>query len=93
VEFEWDPVKAASNLAKHGIDFEDSIDVFDDPDRIERVDPRERGEPRFQAIGQVGGIILFVSYTVRGVARRIISAGRANRRERANYPVQTGDRS
>jgi uncharacterized DUF497 family protein len=92
VDFEWDPAKAASNLAKHGVDFEDAIEVFDDPQKIERADPRNRGEPRFQAVGAVGGDILFVSYTIRGRAQRIISARRANRRERAAYTVPARDR-
>jgi uncharacterized DUF497 family protein len=92
VDFAWDLAKAASNLAKHGVDFEDAIEVFDDPDRVERVDPRNRGEPRFQAIGLADGVILFVSYTMRGGVCRIISARRANRRERATYPIQAGYR-
>jgi uncharacterized DUF497 family protein len=29
-EFEWDDVKAASNLRKHGVDFADAIRVFGD---------------------------------------------------------------
>jgi uncharacterized DUF497 family protein len=29
--FEWDPAKAANNLQKHGVAFEDAIKVFDDP--------------------------------------------------------------
>jgi uncharacterized DUF497 family protein len=91
VDFEWDPAKAASNLAKHGVDFEDAIQVFADPDRVERGDPRDRGEPRFQAIGIADGIILFVSYTIRDRTHRIISARRANLRERASYPISAGD--
>ena len=31
IEFEWDPAKARSNLAKHGIDFETASYVFGDP--------------------------------------------------------------
>ncbi len=31
MEFEWDPEKAASNLAKHGIDFADAVGTFFDP--------------------------------------------------------------
>jgi hypothetical protein len=88
VDFEWDPAKAASNLAKHGIDFADAVLVFADPNRVERIDSRARGELRFQTIGSAGGVVLFVSHTIRGGALRIISARRANRRERAAYPIQ-----
>jgi uncharacterized protein len=92
VEFDWDPRKAASNVAKHGIDFLEGALVFDDPMRVERPDTRIHGEPRFQTIGIVNGRTLFVVYTVREGMCRIISVRRANRRERATYSVQTGDR-
>lgn len=87
MEFEWDPAKAASNLAKHGVDFSAATKVFDDPNMRLRADPYPRGEMRFQAIGHVNGLVLFVSYTMRGEVRRIISARRANRRERQSYSV------
>lgn len=90
MDFEWDPAKAASNLAKHGIDFAEAAQVLGDPDRRERIDPRSRGEPRFQAIGIASGRILFVSYTLRGAVYRIISVRRASRREREAYPVPPG---
>ena len=89
MDFEWNLAKATSNLAKHGVGFEDAIEVFDDPDRLERVDPRFRGELRFQAIGTSSGRILFVSYTLRGAVCRIISV-RASRREREAYTVPAG---
>jgi uncharacterized DUF497 family protein len=91
VDFEWDPDKAASNLAKHGIDFADAIEAIADPQRLDRPDPGSHGEPRFRAIGKAKGRILFVSYTMRGAVYRIISVRRANRREREAYPVSSGD--
>ena len=87
MEFEWDPAKAATNLAKHGVDFPTATKVFDDPRILVRVDPRPRGEMRLQAIGDVNGLILFVSYTMRGETCRMISARRASRRERQSYSV------
>jgi uncharacterized protein len=35
MDFEWDPAKAAANLAKHGIDFPSASRVFDDPAVVE----------------------------------------------------------
>jgi uncharacterized protein len=87
MEFEWDPAKAASNLAKHGVDFPTATKVFDDPNMRLHADPRPRGETRFQAIGSVNTVILFVSYTMRGDICRIISARRASRRERQSYSI------
>jgi uncharacterized DUF497 family protein len=40
-DFEWDGAKAAANLAKHGISFEQARYVFDDPFAIDFVDDRE----------------------------------------------------
>ena len=50
VEFEWDLARATSNLAKHGIDFDDAAAVFGDPRMISIVDPRSDGETRYHAI-------------------------------------------
>ena len=62
--FEWDERKNQANIAKHGIDFNDAKNVFLDPHRIERIDShQDYGEIRFQAIGRVGGRVLFVAYT------------------------------
>jgi len=94
LEFEWDPVKAASNVEKHAVDFDTAADIFDDPDLLVIIDSRTYGERRYQAIGRSQGMILMVAYTVRGEdVCRIISARRANRRERAAYRLQTGARS
>lgn len=90
VDFEWDPAKAAANFVKHGVDFAEAIGVFDDPSLLRIVDDRIVVETRYQAVGMVNGLILFVVYTLRGEQRRVISARRANRRERAAYTVQAG---
>jgi putative transcriptional regulator len=50
MEFEWDPAKAASNLTKHGIDFDEAIAVFDDPRVLSIADLRSYGETRYVAI-------------------------------------------
>ena len=73
-------------MAKHGIRFDYAARVFDDPYRIEREDSSlEYGEPRYQALGSVAGHVLFVAFTYRGEARRIIAARRATRYERRQY--------
>jgi uncharacterized protein len=89
MEFEWDPAKATSNLAKHGVDFDDATAVFDDPSMLSVVDPRGYGERRHRAVGTVEGRVLLVVYTMRGSQIcRIISARRASRRERTAYTLQ-----
>jgi uncharacterized protein len=90
MEFEWDPAKAASNLAKRGVDFDDAIAVIDDPRMLSDVDPRSYAETRYHAIGTVEGRILFVVHTMRdSEVCRIISARKASRRERTAYRLQT----
>lgn len=86
MKFVWDKNKNIANQAKHGIDFLDAILIFDDPDRIEAMDDRKNyGENRYQTIGMVNNIILYVVYTYRNKVRRIISARRASKDERKTY--------
>lgn len=86
MEFEWDPAKDAANLEKHGFGFADAVAVFADPDRLEEDSTRpEFGEVRGQAIGWSEFGIVTVVFTDRGGYRRIISARKAHRDERARY--------
>ncbi len=83
--FEWDAAKNTANLAKHGIDFQDAVPIFDGP-VLEKIDRRrDYGEERIAAVGVAMGLALYVVYTVRGDKRRIIPARRANRHERQAY--------
>lgn len=85
MEIEWDNNKAASNLIKYKIDFEDAKNIFLDPNRLEREDKRDYDETRIQVIGIVNQVVLFVVYTQRNGRYRIISARRANRNEQRQY--------
>ncbi len=88
MDFEWDDTKNTLNLAKHDIDFVDAVQVFLDDKRIEREDTRkDYNESRFQTIGITELGIVFVIYTERnsGGTIRIISARKANSRERKSY--------
>jgi uncharacterized protein len=85
MEFEWDAAKNAVNIAKHGIDFEDAIRIFERP-VLEKVDDRRNyGEVRIIAVGAVDDRELAIVYTLRGERRRIISARRAHSHERKAY--------
>jgi uncharacterized DUF497 family protein len=85
MEIEWDNNKAASNLIKHKIDFEDAKNIFLDPNRLEREDKRDYDETRIQVIGIVNQVVLFVVYTKRNGKNRIISARRVNKNEQRQY--------
>ena len=91
MNFEWDADKAQSNFEKHGVRFEIASGVFVDPDRITAVDDRfDYGEERLVTLGRTSEGILVVVTTERDEGRtiRLISARKANRRERNTY----GDR-
>lgn len=84
--FRWDAEKALSNLAKHGIRFEQACEVFFDP-FVCLVDATADEEPREAALGLAEDwTLLFVVHAVReaGVIR-IISARPATRGERRVY--------
>ena len=84
--FEWDESKSRRNLAERGFDFGYATQVFADPDRLERIDTRRNyGEERRQTVGAVADTILFVAFTLRGEAIRIISARRADEHETEAY--------
>lgn len=88
--FERDPLKARPNHKKHGITFEEAMQVFEDPSAYFEQDDSEEREMRWLAIGLAAGtIVLLVVHTVREEGRdeviRLISAGRATRKERQKY--------
>ncbi len=84
--FEWDNSKAASNLLKHGVMFEESVSAFNDPFSLVIYDDKHsEHEVREWLIGEnIAGKVLVVVYTKRE-AIRIISARPAHRKERKLY--------
>ena len=91
--FEWDPNKEEENILKHGVDFATASQLWDGL-VFERIDDRrDYGEIRFLAFGEIEGRALAVVFTRRGVARRLISARKANPRERALFNEEARRRS
>jgi hypothetical protein len=89
MEFDWDPNKAASNLKKHKVSFEEAATVFGDPLSITVPDPDHSWEEdRYLTVGPSDhGRLLIVAHTEEeGSERiRIISARPLTRRERKAY--------
>lgn len=88
MRFEWDFGKAAANARKHGVPFELAITAFDDPYALVAPDPKHSVKERREwLIGEADRGIVVVVFTRRdgGRVRRVISARRANRRERRMY--------
>ena len=85
MKFEWDEEKDRTNQIKHGISFETAALVFADEERIEYFDKLHSfDEDRYIVLGCVHGI-LYVVYTMREEAARIISARMATPVERRIY--------
>ena len=98
MRFEWNPVKAMTNLQKHGVSFETATLVFADPFAVFDQDRIEGGEFRWLVIGMVGGFrLLVVAHVVRvqdgQEVIRIISARRADRKEKRRYEEDDSIRS
>jgi uncharacterized DUF497 family protein len=87
VYFEWDPDKAAANLEKHGVRFEDAATVFQDPLAETYDDPdHSEGEQRFLTFGLApDGRALVVAHCDRSDRVRIIHARQMTRREKRQY--------
>lgn len=86
MNFEWDDEKNKINFAKHGIDFETAMLVFNDLQRIEIYDMEHSTEEDryYNTIGMVNDVI-FVVYTERKDNIRLISARIATKTERSIY--------
>jgi uncharacterized DUF497 family protein len=86
LKFEWNKSKAADNFDRHGVAFDLAKEVFKDPFAVEFLDDRQDyGEERFVIIGLVATHLLYVAYTERWDAIRIISARRATKHEQETY--------
>lgn len=85
--FDWDEEKAKSNLAEHGISFDEATSVFDDPLFLTFADPEHSlQEQHFLIMRESArGRLLVISYTDRKDITRLISVRPATRKERKAY--------
>lgn len=85
--FDWDETKATGNEQKHQVTFQEAMSVFTDPLSELFDDPaHSEEEDRLILIGHSDmGRLLFVSFTERPYATRIISARQATLRERKSH--------
>jgi len=89
LQFEWNPAKAAANLQKHGVSFEEAASVFYDGLAIEFYDDKNPGnEDRFLLLGLSTTLRLLLvchCYRAEDAVIRIISARKATRNEAEHY--------
>jgi uncharacterized protein len=92
--FEWDDEKRKQNLLKHGVDFEDIMDAFNDENAFHMPDLRkDYGERRIILVAIGNNLLLSIVYTIREMRTRIISARLANKKERRDYDRRTHNES
>jgi uncharacterized protein len=87
VKFQWDPKKAALNLHKHGVAFEEALTVLADPlARIFDDEDHSAAEQREIVVGHsVKHRLLLVCFTAQEGSTRIFSARKATKQERKDY--------
>ena len=93
VQFEWDPRKAASNIKKHRVSFEEASTVFDDPLAVIFDDEdHSDSEPREIIIGHSALrrlLLVFFTERVQDLIR-IFSARPATAQEQEDYEENSG---
>lgn len=85
MEFEWDEEKRLVNIDKHGVDFLDVCRLFEEPYLMFQDKRRDYGEVRSLAIGHVSARLMVIVFTKRQETIRIISARKANEREKEKF--------
>lgn len=87
MKIDFDPKKAASNLKKHGVPFDEAASCLLDSLALVRDDPDARGEARLLLLGlSRAGRLLTVCYTLRDEeVVRLISARKATKKEEKSY--------
>jgi len=80
MKFEFDPKKSASNKRKHGLNFVDGQELWEDPERLE-VPAKTDGEQRSMLIGKIKGKHWSAVFTIRDEKIRIISIRRSRTKE------------
>ena len=87
MRFEWDPRKAEANLGTHGVSFAEAVTVLEDDFALTREDPDADDEVRFVTLGlsSFANLLVVVYVYRRPDIVRVISAWKANKRQRAVY--------
>ncbi|KQP81132.1 MULTISPECIES: BrnT family toxin [unclassified Methylobacterium] len=85
MEFDWHDEKSEANLRERGFGFDFAVLVFLSRTLHQTDERQDYGETRVNALGEIEGDIYHITFTDRGPVRWIISARRANRKERQRW--------
>lgn len=90
MQYKWDPKKQQANLKKHGISFEDAKEALNCGLVIALKEDSDSGEERYVYLGmckKLNVLVVVVAYPEEEITR-IISARKANKKERKFYEAQ-----
>lgn len=90
MQYEWDPKKQQANLKKHGVSFEDAKVALNCGLVIALKEDSDSGEERYVYLGmckKLNVLVVVVAYPEEEITR-IISARKANKKERKFYEAQ-----
>jgi uncharacterized DUF497 family protein len=79
-DFEFDNAKSIANKNKHGIDFKDAQELWEDNDRI-IIPAKTVDELRFLIIGKIKNKLWSAIFTIRNESIRLISVRRSRKEE------------
>ncbi len=85
MRIDYDPAKRSTTLRDRGLDMAAAGEIFDGATITVEDDRRDYGEIRYITVGFLAGRMVFVAWTPRNGARRIISMRKANAREQELY--------
>jgi uncharacterized DUF497 family protein len=89
-EFEWDDAKAAINLEKHGVSFEEAAFALLDPHSVDLDDPEDPTRSMSLAVNPATTVLYVVSCDGSQERTRIISARKAKPHEQHKYQQEQG---
>ena len=92
LRFEWDEKKAAANLRKHGVSFEEAASAFGDPLSLTIPDPEHSGDEERSVLLRMTerDRLVVVAHTEQADTVRLISARLATPAERRDYEERQG---
>lgn len=92
MQFEWDEEKCQANVRKHGIDFVEAHEIFENP-LLSKIDKRYYNEEKWIALGMTNRCVVLVVYVEKDEeTTRVISIRKATKRERKTYGKYLSDR-
>ena len=87
MKIEFDPEKREFTLVHRGLDMDDAKLVFEGKTWTWQDDRHDYGEDRFISVGHLNNRMVFIAWTPRNGAYRIINMRKANEREQEKYKL------